>query len=155
MDFLLSGVDTPIASCRILVVGGSCESAPFSALGWYWNPDGTPAPQRNISARLDGQQAVGSVNVTILPRPVVMVHGFNADYHSWDNYLGPQGYLATLGLKGYAVGDGQVAGIMNTGNLSDPTARTNTIAQNAAILNEYIANVQKVTGAAKGGFVSA
>jgi pimeloyl-ACP methyl ester carboxylesterase len=149
VDFLLSGVDTPIASCRILVIGGSCESAPFSALGWYWNPDGTPSPQRTISARLDGQQVVGSLTVTVVPRPVVMVHGFNADYHSWDNYLGPQGYLATLGLKGYAVGDGQVAGVMNTGSLSDPTARTNTIAENAAILNEYIANVQKVTGAQK------
>jgi pimeloyl-ACP methyl ester carboxylesterase len=149
VDFLLSGVDTPIATCRILVIGGSCESAPFSALGWYWNPDGTPSPQRTISARLDGQQVVGSLTVTVLPRPVVMVHGFNADYHSWDNYLGPQGYLATLGLKGYAVGDGQVAGVMNTGNLSDPTARTNTIAENAKILGEYIANVRNVTGAQK------
>lgn len=149
VDFLLSGLDTPISDCHIPAIGGSCESAPFSALGWYWNSDGTPSPQRTISARLDGQQVAGSLNVTVTPRPVVMVHGFNADYHSWDNYLGPQGYLATLGLQGYAVGDGQVAGVMNTGNLSDPTARTNTIAENAEILSEYIDSVQKVTGAQK------
>jgi pimeloyl-ACP methyl ester carboxylesterase len=149
VDFLLSGVDTPIASCRILVVGGSCESAPFSALGWYWNPDGTPSPQRTISARLNGQQVVARLSVPVVPRPVVMVHGFNADFHSWDNYLGAQGYLASLGLQGFAVGDGQVEGVMNTGSLSDPTARTNTIAENAAILGKYIANVQKVTGAEK------
>jgi pimeloyl-ACP methyl ester carboxylesterase len=78
-----------------------------------------------------------------------MVHGFNADFHTWDNYLGPQGYLATLGLQGYAVGDGQVEGVMNTGSLSDPTARTNTIAENAVILDDYIANVQKTTGTDK------
>ena len=89
------------------------------------------------------------MNVSVVPRPVVMVHGFNADYHTWDNYLGPQGYLATLGLQGYAVGDGQVAGVMNTGSLSNPTTRTNTIAENAAILSDYIANVQKATGANK------
>ncbi len=149
VDFLLSGVDTPVAKCRIMVIGGSCESAPFSALGWYWNPDGMPSPQRTISARLNGQQVEVSMNVSVVPRPVVMVHGFNADYHTWDNYLGPQGYLATLGLQGYAVGDGQVAGVMNTGSLSNPTTRTNTIAENAAILSDYIANVQKATGANK------
>ncbi|MFL7870964.1 MAG: esterase/lipase family protein [Anaerolineales bacterium] len=157
VDFLLSGFDTPIANCRIMTIGRSCETASFSALGWYWNPDGTPAPQRTISARLNSQQAEGAalseskgnLNVTIFPRPVVMVHGFNADFHTWDNYLGPNGYLASLGLQGFAVGDGQVEGVMNAGSLSDPTARTNTIAENANILGEYIGNVQALTGAEK------
>jgi hypothetical protein len=148
-DFLLEGVDNPIATCRIPSGERSCESAPFSALGWYWNTDGIPQPQRTLNARLNGQQAGESLNVSVIPRPVVMVHGFNADFHSWDNYLGSQGYLATLGLHSYAVGDGQVAGVMNTGNLSDPTAQTNTIAENAAILGKYIDNVQTVTGAEK------
>ena len=65
VDFLLSGVDTPIADCRILTIGRSCESASFSALGWYWNPDGTPAHQRTISARLNGQQVIASLNVPV------------------------------------------------------------------------------------------
>jgi pimeloyl-ACP methyl ester carboxylesterase len=78
-----------------------------------------------------------------------MVHGFNADFHTGDSYLESQGYLATLGLKGFAVGDGQVNGVMNTGKLNDPAARTNSIAQNAAILKEYVENVQRVTGAEK------
>jgi pimeloyl-ACP methyl ester carboxylesterase len=38
---------------------------------------------------------------------------------------------------------------MNTGSLSNPAARTNTIAENATILGEYMANVQAVTGAEK------
>jgi hypothetical protein len=36
---------------------------------------------------------------------------------------------------------------MNTGNATTPLTRTNTIADNAAILGEYIRNVQQVTGA--------
>jgi len=155
VDFLLSGIDSPIAICHIPAGIRNCETASFSTLGWYWNPDGTRQPQRTVSARLNSQQDGGSlpaqaqVNVTVLPRPVVMVHGFNADFHSWDNYLGPQGYLASLGLHGYAVGDGQVEGVLNTGSITDPEARTNTIAQNAAILGKYIDNVQKTTGAEK------
>jgi len=150
VDFLLAGIETPITNCHIKSGTRSCESATFSTLGWYWNPDGTQQAQRTVSAQLNGQQVGGSLlNVAILPRPVVLVHGFNADFHTWDNYLGPKGYLATLGLHGYAVGDGQVEGVLNTGSISDPAARTNTIAQNAAILGEYIDNVQKTTGAEK------
>jgi len=150
VDFLFQEMDVPTADCRIPAGGRSCESESFPALGWYWHPEGTPALQRTLSVRLNGQQAEDTVlNVGILPRPVVMVHGYNADFHTWDNYLGPQGYLATLGLHGYAVGDDQVAGVMNTGSLNDPTARTNSIAENAAILEDYIANVQAITGAEK------
>ena len=87
--------------------------------------------------------------MSVIPRPVVMVHGFNADYTTWTTYLGSNGYLAELGLQGYAVGDGQFPGVMETGSLKDPFKRTNTIAQNAVILGEYIDSVQKATGAEK------
>ncbi len=149
VDFVLAGVDVTVTGCRIPSGGRDCQSAAFPALGWYWNPDATPGPQRTVSARLNGQQTEGGLNVSVVPRPVVMVHGFNANFHTWDNYLGPQGYLAALGLDGFAVGDGQVDGVMNTGSLSDPAARTNSIAENAAILKEYIDNVRQVTGAEK------
>lgn len=150
VEFLLAGLDLPVADCRIPAGGRDCQSASFSALGWYWNPDRTPQPQRTVNARLNGQQVEGvALNVSVVPRPVVMVHGFNADFHTWDNYLGPQGYLAAIGLDAFAVGDGQVEGAMNTGSLGNPAARTNSIAQNAAILKEYIDNVQQVTGAEK------
>lgn len=147
VDFLLVGVDVPVADCQIPVGRRGCQSASFPALGWYWNPDGSPGPQRTVSAWLNGQQVEGGMTASVSPRPVVMVHGYNSNYHTWDNYLGPQSYLSTLGLHGYAVGDGQVEGVMNTGSLNDPAARTNSIAENAAILGEYIANVQKITDA--------
>jgi len=52
-------------------------------------------------------------------------------------------------LQGFAVGDGQVPGVMKTGSVADPLGRTNSIAQNAAILGEYIDRVQEATGAEK------
>jgi hypothetical protein len=78
-----------------------------------------------------------------------MVHGFSSSWIAWENYLGPQGYLASLGIRGYAVGDNQVEGTLNTGRLDQPKGRTNTIAENAAILGTYIENVKKATGAQK------
>ncbi len=149
VDFLLDGAESPVAECRIPSGGNTCQSEAFWALGWFWSADGTQQPRRSLNAQIGGQPVAGSLSLSIAPRPVVMAHGFNADFHTWDAYLGPQGYLAELGLRGYAVGDGQVEGVMNTGSLSNPAARTNTIAGNAAILGDYIANVQQATGAQK------
>lgn len=149
IDFIIPNIEKPIAECAIQSGSDECETPSFPALGWYWDPDGIPTPKREITASINGIQASVSLTVSVTPRPVVMVHGFNADYTTWTTYLGPGGYLAEIGLRGFAVGDGRVAGRMETGSLSDPFKRTNTIAQNAVILSEYIDNVQKVTGAEK------
>ncbi len=146
--FVSPGVDTPLAICTIPSGQTTCQSETFAALGLYWGADGQPTPSREIAALVNGEPT-GSLAVTVLPRPVVMVHGFNSNFHAWDTYLGPQGYLAQIGLFGFAVGDGQVQGVMDTGGLADPFARTNSIAENAVILGEYIRNVQKATGAKK------
>ncbi len=149
VDFLLLGVEAPVATCTVRAGGSDCQSDSFPALGWYWNTDGSAQPRREIRARVNGTQVDGNLTVSVEPRPVVMVHGFNSNYEAWRKYLGPQGYLASMRLQGYAVGDGQVPGVMNTGSLSNPNARTNTIAQNAAILGEYIDHVQAKTKAEK------
>ncbi len=161
ISFYLGTETEAIGTCQIPAGEKSCTTAPIVALGWYWNERGQIAPERDIFATmLQRDIAVAAINVR--PRPVVLVHGFNSDYTSWSNYLGPAGYLTRIGLPGYAVGDGQVAGVMDTGNLLKPKARTNTIVQNGAILAEYIANVKAETGAEQvdlvvhsmGGFIS-
>ena len=149
IDFGSPDLSKPLASCTVQAGTDGCETLPFAALGWYWSPDGSAAPQRTVIASVTEGQQIGSLSVSIAPRPVVMVHGFNADYATWTNYLGPGGYLATLGLPGFAVGDGQVPGVMETGSLKDPLKRTNTIAQNAVILGEYVDHVREKTGAEK------
>jgi pimeloyl-ACP methyl ester carboxylesterase len=147
--FTSPGLKKPIAECAIQAGTDACATTPFFALGWYWDPDGSATPERTISASINRTQSQASLSVAVKPRPVVMVHGFNANYKTWTAYLGSQGFLAELGLQGFAVGDGQVAGVMKTGSVADPLKRTNTIAQNAVILGEYIDHVQEVTGAEK------
>ena len=147
IDFLLDGVATPIASCTIPTAQTSCQTAPFPTLGWAWGADGVRPKQRVITAQAADMAVGESAPIAITPRPVVMVHGFKASWKGWSAYLGADGYLAAMGVAGYAVGDGQVPGAMDIGDLATALARTNTIAQNGAILGEYIRNVQQLTGA--------
>ena len=79
--------------------------------------------------------------------PVVLVHGLNSNARVWDDYTGERGFLASIGRRGFAVGDGQAPGVLDMGDWVTPTARTNTIAENAAILGHYIDGVRARTGA--------
>ena len=149
-DFFVSGLASAVASCALAAGEQACTSQVFAASGWYWADDGSPRPERLIQVELNGETQAADVLVQISPRPVVMVHGFLSNWETWKAYLGPDGYLASLGLQGFAVGDGQVPGVMNTGgNADDTSGRTNSIAQNAAILKDYIQAVQARTGAEK------
>ncbi len=150
ISFYLDRNTLHLADCEVPIGQRGCATAPIDAFGWYWGHGGQVAPQRRVYAieyELSGWVPIAAQNVAVAPRPVVLVHGFGANASSWDKYLGPSGYLALAGLPGYAVGDGQVAGALQTGNLLRPSATTHTIAQNAAVLREYIANVKAETGA--------
>lgn len=148
VSFFLDGVDEPVATCLLDNGVDTCSSEPFYASGWYWNADGSQHPTRIIRAEVGGQDAA-TLAITVKGRPVVMVHGFISNWETWQKYLGPDGYLASIGLQGFAVGDEQAPGLLNTGLISDPRKRTNTIAQNAEVLKTYIDGVQKQTGAEK------
>lgn len=80
-------------------------------------------------------------------RPVVLVHGFTASAASWSDYVGPDGFLAGIGVVGFAVGDPGVGPAMDMGRITSPTAETGTIAQNAAVLASVIDEVKRQTGA--------
>jgi len=147
ISFLLNDLAQPLAQCTIAAGEQSCQTESLSTLGWYWNTKSEPQRQRTITAQAGSASA--SLDLNLSARPVVMVHGFSSDWRAWQAYLGPDGYLASIGVPGYAVGDGQVPGVMNTGKLDQPNGRTNTIAENAAILGQYIAAVKKATAAHK------
>ncbi len=148
ITFTLGETSLPAGSCVITSGNTSCTTDSFASLGWYWDPNGIAqnariAQAKNASGALVGQ----SDPITVAPRPVVMVHGFISNWQAWDSYLGPQGYLTSVGLHGFAIGDGQVPGVMNTGVITNPVGHTNSIAQNAEILGQYISNVKQQTGA--------
>ena len=145
--FKLDDLGLVIGTCEI-ASGSSCESDPFASLGWHWDPGGMARNNRVVKAvDAKGALVAQSPRVAVLPRPVVMVHGFLSSSDTWDDYIGPDGFLASLGIRGFAVGDGRFPGVMNTGVISNPPATTNTIAQNAAVEAQYIAAVKKATSA--------
>lgn len=147
VQFDLAGSPSSIASCPLKQGAESCETESFTTLGWYWSDTGNASPTRTIAANVGTSAPIGSLSIQVRPRPVVMVHGFSSTWEAWTQYLGPSGYLTAQGLAGFAVGDGQAPGAMRTGDLTNPAGRTNTIAENAAVLSEYIQGVKKATGA--------
>jgi pimeloyl-ACP methyl ester carboxylesterase len=148
INFTLANTAFVIGSCTLASGESSCTTEPFSALGWYWDEDGSaPGTRTVLAARENGEPLAQSDPVRVAPRPVVLVHGFLSNPETWEPYLGAEGFLAALGLRGFAVGDEQVPGRLNTGNILAPAERTNTVGQNAEILGQYLAAVKQKTGA--------
>jgi pimeloyl-ACP methyl ester carboxylesterase len=146
--FTLEDTASVLSTCVIPAGKTSCTTDPFPALGWYWTQGSTQSDQMIFARTEQGQPSFASSQpVNVKPRPVVMVHGFISNWQTWNNYLGPDGFLASMGLQGFAVGDGQVPGVLNTGVITNPAGRTNTLAQNSEILGQYIEGVKQKTGA--------
>ncbi len=140
--FTLKPQGEKLGECTIPAKGNSCLSDLVSSLNWFW-----------LTKESYLQATIGQLDVlleiTIKPRPVVLVHGFNSSAVLWDSYLGEEGFLATAGLKGFAVGDGQARGLMNMGDFTQPNLQTKTIAENANELASYIKGIKTLTGAEK------
>jgi pimeloyl-ACP methyl ester carboxylesterase len=143
--FELSPDNKPIGKCTVPSGAKACDSEDISALGWFWGADGKSLPERTIRAASALTKEPVTTDVRIAPRPVVMVHGFMSRESTWVSYS--RTFLPSLGLSGFAVGDGKAEGVMNTGDTSNPTMRTNTMAENAAILGRYIGGVKTATKA--------
>ena len=146
VTFTLGPDGVPAGACTVAAGQTECTTEPFMAMGWHWAPGGQAAPRRTVTAAT-ASGPIASTGVDVAARPVVMVHGFVSSAKAWENYLGPNGFLASIGVPAYAVGDGQVPGALNTGSLTTPALRTNTIAENATVLRDYIAGVKAATGA--------
>jgi pimeloyl-ACP methyl ester carboxylesterase len=142
-----------IGRCVIARGNQSCESEVAPALGWYWGKDGKSLGEREIRAEHgdaglpDLLKFSATTKLRISPRPVVLLHGLASSAATWASYTQPGGYLGALGLRGFAVGDGQAEGAMSTGDVAQPLKQTNTIAQNAEALGRYLAGVKRATGA--------
>jgi len=143
--FRLDAAESPIASCTITRGAKACDTADVRTLGWYW--DGEPRPSRMVNAESVTDRQRVSMPMRVAPRPVVLVHGFMSDHKTWAAYTAPGGFLAPLGLKGFAVGDGIAEGQISSGDITRPTSATKTLPENAAALARYLAGVKKATGA--------
>ncbi len=113
--------------------------------GYAWNDNGTPHPQRDVTVSLANGPSK-TVSLGVRPKPAVLVHGVWSSPDTFAAYPGT-GFLAAAhgGWRGYAVGDGQFPGELET----DPFATyTKTIAENANELTRYINGLREQTNAA-------
>lgn len=106
-----------------------------------WNTDGfawekgKPLSERNI--QLLTPYGGAQQRILVRPRPVVLVHGWNSDASGWSAYPGmlkarhPQ-------ARGFAVGDGQFPGTMNTSPFLG-----NDIEDNAAAIKTYVQGLRE------------
>lgn len=112
--------------------------------GLAWDGTGRPAAERPITVALsDGEEETKTL--TVIPKPVVFVHGLNSSSATWSAYTQPGGFLQAANplWLGYAVGDGVVPGAMDT----SPFGAAKTIAQNALEERRYIDGVRKAANA--------
>ncbi len=142
-----------IGKCIIPSGKSVCETEVMPALGWRWGKGGKPQSEREVRAQ-PGDPGLppllkfsATTKLQISPRPVVLVHGMASSAATWAAYTKQDGYLASIGLRGFAAGDGQADGAMVTGDVTQPLKPTNTIAENAEILGRYITGVKRSTGA--------
>jgi pimeloyl-ACP methyl ester carboxylesterase len=149
-SFKFADDERQIGKCIITPGAQSCETKVAPALGWNWGKDGKGRAEREIRAESgdpDMMKFSVSAKLRVSARPVVLVHGLASNAATWAEYTKQDGYLAAIGLRGFAVGDGQAEGGMFTGDPSQPLKQTKTIAQNAEELARYIAGVKRATGA--------
>ncbi len=151
--FVFADDQRQIGRCIIPRGKLECETEIAPALGWYWGKGGKPRGERELRAQSgdpglpDILKFQATMKLRISPRPVVLVHGLASNAATWTNYTRPGGYLAAIGLRGFAVGDGQADGALSIGDVSQPLKPTSTIAQNAEALGRYIAGVKRATNA--------
>lgn len=106
-------------------------------------PPQTPVTVVSLSARSGVQSTSLTVNFTLAPRPVIMLHGLWSAATTWSNYSQAGGFMksANSTWEGYAVST------MNTGALLSPFGAVNTVDQNADAAWAYIVGVQALTNA--------
>ena len=140
------GTTLPNASFNVTVPANGMLPVTYTwdTTGYSWAPGNVPKPSRLIRANVLQGANVSDFSVrqlTLKPKPVVLVHGFVSDYQTWSAY---QGFLSGVrsDWHAYAVGDGQAPGVMNTGSLAHVATLTNTIDENAIVMSGYVNGVR-------------
>ena len=137
----------------------------WDTAGHAWRDDGSPVTLAGAGAQLGDK--ILAHNLPVLPKPVVLVHGWNSSAGTWGTFDTNLSYAnpAWAG-RSFAVGDGRGTDchpleppaalgspcVMNGGHGFPTDVRamqdgTNTIEENAGILGGYIEGVRQQTNA--------
>lgn len=107
--------------------------------GYAWTDSGTKASDREIEATVSDDSL--RQEITVVPKPVVLVHGLWSSAEAWSNY---QGFMDRFNdeWKAFPVGADPEHGKMNTGVMGT-WAASNSIFQNAQELGKQIKFTQE------------
>jgi pimeloyl-ACP methyl ester carboxylesterase len=117
--------------------------------GYAWFDNGQARSFQKIKAEIwDNNKKIDDVtrNLRVAPRPLVLVHGYWADWSMWVRW--PSMLHNRHGdWKAFAVGERPGNGKMDMGESATSLKPTNTISQNAAELARYIRYAQEFSNA--------
>lgn len=119
--------------------------------GYAWFDTGQARTLQIIKAEIwDNNKKIDSLerNLRVGPRPLVLVHGYWADWSMWARWPSMlQDTHRSIDWKAFAVGERPGNGKMDMGESATSLKPTKTISQNAAELARYIRYAQEFSNA--------
>ncbi|MBB6425320.1 triacylglycerol lipase [Sphingopyxis sp. JAI128] len=118
----------------------------WDSSGYAWFDDGRPRFTQRIKAEVEDKgKKVDDMtrNLKVAPKPLVLVHGLWSNWRAWESWQNILTTSHSYDWKAFPVGEKPEHGRMNTGDEMGNFGPTNTIAQNAVELGNYVRYAQK------------
>ena len=118
----------------------------WDSSGYAWFDDGRPRLVQRIKAEVDdaGKKVDDMTrNLKVAPKPLVLVHGLWSNWKAWELWQNILTISHSYDWKAFPVGEKPEHGRMRTGEEMGNFGPTNTIAQNAIELANYVRYAQK------------
>lgn len=140
-------LEDSVSSVRIDANSEQTVEMVWDSSGYAWFDDGRPRLVQRIKAELEENSKKideKTENLKVAPKPVVLVHGLWSNWEkawsSWQNILTTS---HSYDWKAFPVGEKPEKGVMNTGKEFMSSEQTNSIAQNAHELANYVEYAQE------------
>ncbi len=114
--------------------------------GYAWFDDGRPRLVQRVKAEVWENNKLAddmTKNVKVAPKPLILVHGLWSNWKAWESWQNILTTSHSYDWKAFPVGEKPEKGVMNTGGEFLSTSPTNSIAQNAQQLKNYIDYAQR------------
>lgn len=113
----------------------------WDSSGYAWYDDGRPRLVQRVKAELEENgKKIDELteNLKVAPKPLVLVHGLWSNWRAWESWQNILTTSHSYDWRAFPVGEKPDKGVMNTGGSFMSTDPTNSIAQNAEQLKNYI-----------------
>ncbi|SEH17211.1 Putative serine esterase [Sphingopyxis sp. YR583] len=140
--------DGLLGELSVSVPGGEQREVQFEwdSSGFSWFDDGRPRLVQRIKAEVEDRgKKIDDMtrNLKVAPKPIVLVHGLWSNWRAWETWQNILTTSHSYDWKAFPVGERPEHGRMNTGEELGNFGPTNTIAQNAVELGNYVRYAQK------------